>query len=250
MAVENAPEHERIWIEDIYQNIFCGTSQGTRKQADGIVAVWRSSSRSPTRRATWGSARDLQPPRACGNGETVLYDMSTGSIRCDVGGRRGGAASLVRFPPLPEGRQLRQRRLRHRAARHRRQRQRTGSGALIIRYAAPASPRPLRHPTPSTDVWSKRILPQRKPGARSTSRPGFSFFSAPRRSAARQAALCRRTVTRQAHALALAVHDDADGAMLLYCELTKLPLRRAAHLETVAVCDALPEAVAHVAVTM
>ena len=41
MAVENAPEHERIWIEDIYQNIFCGTSQGTRKQADGIVAVWR-----------------------------------------------------------------------------------------------------------------------------------------------------------------------------------------------------------------
>ena len=41
MAVENAPAHERIWIEDIYQNIFCGTSQGTRKQADGIVAVWR-----------------------------------------------------------------------------------------------------------------------------------------------------------------------------------------------------------------
>src|SRR5205085_85532 len=37
MAVESAPEHERIWIEDVYQNIFCGTSQGTRKQADGIV---------------------------------------------------------------------------------------------------------------------------------------------------------------------------------------------------------------------
>ena len=41
MAVENAPEHERIWIEDIYQNIYCGTSQGTRKQANGIVANWR-----------------------------------------------------------------------------------------------------------------------------------------------------------------------------------------------------------------
>ena len=25
MAVENAPAHERIWIEDIYQNVFCGT---------------------------------------------------------------------------------------------------------------------------------------------------------------------------------------------------------------------------------
>ena len=41
VSVENAPTHERLWIEDIYQNIFCGTTQGTRKQADGIVAVWR-----------------------------------------------------------------------------------------------------------------------------------------------------------------------------------------------------------------
>ena len=58
VAVENAPEHERIWIEDIYQNIFCGTSQGTRKQADGIVATWkkmfaRPAAPSPT---AWGSA--------------------------------------------------------------------------------------------------------------------------------------------------------------------------------------------------
>ena len=50
VAVENAPEHERIWIEDIYQNIFCGTSQGTRKQADGIVATWQQDVR-PSRRA-------------------------------------------------------------------------------------------------------------------------------------------------------------------------------------------------------
>jgi TPR repeat protein len=75
MAVENAPPHERIWIEDIYQNIFCGTSSGTRKQADGIVAVWRKMFSRPTSssdRTSGGLAgREAQPQRACGNGEVV-----------------------------------------------------------------------------------------------------------------------------------------------------------------------------------
>jgi TPR repeat protein len=72
MAVENAPEHERIWIEDIYQNIFCGTSQGTRKQADGIVAVWRKMFSRPSPPADrMGLGAELQPQRACGNGELV-----------------------------------------------------------------------------------------------------------------------------------------------------------------------------------
>jgi hypothetical protein len=74
MAVENAPPHERIWIEDIYQNIFCGTSQSTRKQADGFVAVWRKmfSRPSSSDRAGGGLAgREAQPQRACGNGEVV-----------------------------------------------------------------------------------------------------------------------------------------------------------------------------------
>jgi hypothetical protein len=74
MAVENAPPHERIWIEDTYQNIFCGTSSGTRKQADGIVAVWRKMfSRPPASSERSGGlvGRDAQPQRACGNGEMV-----------------------------------------------------------------------------------------------------------------------------------------------------------------------------------
>ena len=58
MAVENAPEHERIWIEDIYQNIYCGTSQGTRKQANGIVANWRQMFARPAApRTGWSLAR-------------------------------------------------------------------------------------------------------------------------------------------------------------------------------------------------
>ena len=72
MAVENAPEHERIWIEDTYQNIYCGTSAGTRQQADGIVARWRkifSPPTAPTERMGLGA--ELQPQRACGNGELV-----------------------------------------------------------------------------------------------------------------------------------------------------------------------------------
>jgi uncharacterized protein len=73
MAVENAPSHERIWIEDIYQNIFCATSQKTRKQADGIAAIWRKmfggTSEAPAQMAL--GAGDLQPRRACENGELL-----------------------------------------------------------------------------------------------------------------------------------------------------------------------------------
>lgn len=70
MAVENAPEHERIWIEDIYQNIFCGTSQGTRKQADGIVAMWKKMFARPAAPAD-RTGLGLEPQRKCGNGEVI-----------------------------------------------------------------------------------------------------------------------------------------------------------------------------------
>ena len=72
VAVENAPEHERIWIEDIYQNIYCGASQGTRQQADGIVARWRKIFSHPSPSGDrMGLGAELQPQRACGNGEVV-----------------------------------------------------------------------------------------------------------------------------------------------------------------------------------
>jgi TPR repeat protein len=73
MAAEHAPANERIWIDDIYQNIFCGTSQGTRQQAQGVVAVWRKIFQQPAdseERMGLG-AKDLQPERACRNGEVV-----------------------------------------------------------------------------------------------------------------------------------------------------------------------------------
>jgi hypothetical protein len=78
MAVENAPAHERIWIEDIYQHIFCGASQGVRKQADGMVAVWRkmfAPPPAPTELMGLGG-HELQPQRTCGNGEVIKIDRA------------------------------------------------------------------------------------------------------------------------------------------------------------------------------
>jgi TPR repeat protein len=95
VAVENAPAHERIWIEDIYHNIFCGTSQGTRKQADGFVARWRKIfSRSASGSDRAGPAgRDVQPERACGNGELVDINRAAPAA----------SAGTALASPRPEG---------------------------------------------------------------------------------------------------------------------------------------------------
>ena len=74
MAVENAPAHERVWIDDIYQNIYCATSQPTRKEANGIVAMWRKVFPRPAppsneRMALGGG--ELQLQRLCKSGEVV-----------------------------------------------------------------------------------------------------------------------------------------------------------------------------------
>jgi uncharacterized protein len=81
MAVENAPEHERVWIDDIYQNIFCGSSQGARKQADGIVAVWRKMFArpvAPSSRMGLG-AQEEQLHRTCGGTGEVVEIQRSGS---------------------------------------------------------------------------------------------------------------------------------------------------------------------------
>lgn len=42
VAVKNARGGDRVWIEDIYQSIYCGASKGVREQATGMVADWDS----------------------------------------------------------------------------------------------------------------------------------------------------------------------------------------------------------------
>lgn len=72
IAVERAPVHERIWIEDIYRVIYCGTASGVRKQADGLIASFRKAY--TARGAGDGNDRmalGLGPTQACSDGEPL-----------------------------------------------------------------------------------------------------------------------------------------------------------------------------------
>lgn len=74
VAVDNAPPQDAMWIEDIYQNIFCGAAEGTRRQATGIVAQWGNRyGRKPTEQRDRSGLAQLTvgPVRTCKNGEVV-----------------------------------------------------------------------------------------------------------------------------------------------------------------------------------
>ena len=75
VAVGHAPPHERVWIEDIYQNIFCNAGEGVRQQATGRVADWhdRYGGRRQEVRSDKSGLDDLaaDPVRTCANGEVV-----------------------------------------------------------------------------------------------------------------------------------------------------------------------------------
>jgi uncharacterized protein len=84
VAVEHAPGRERIWIEDIHQNIYCGASEGTRQEAEVIVADWRRKYGGPKEISDVSGLGGLQPRamRTCNNGEpvlTVARDSSRGT---------------------------------------------------------------------------------------------------------------------------------------------------------------------------
>jgi TPR repeat protein len=74
VAVANAPPNERVWIEDIYQNIFCNAGKGVRAQATGRVAEWhdRYGRRAESRPDKSGlDMLSAEPVRTCANGELV-----------------------------------------------------------------------------------------------------------------------------------------------------------------------------------
>lgn len=74
VAVANAPASERVWIEDIYQNIYCNAGEGVRAQATGQVAEWRTRfGRKVVRQSDKSGLDDLAaaPVRTCANGEMV-----------------------------------------------------------------------------------------------------------------------------------------------------------------------------------
>lgn len=73
VAAENSPPHERIWIEDILQRIYCGVAAGVRQQADGLVASYRHlyGPRGPAGDIASVRPTDTTPTRTCGNGEAL-----------------------------------------------------------------------------------------------------------------------------------------------------------------------------------
>ncbi len=92
LAVENAPASERVWIEDKFQNIFCGAGEGVRQQAQGAVAEWRTKyGRANDDRGSRDGLGAIQPRtvRECSNGELV------------TSGRRGEASATSNSTPAP-----------------------------------------------------------------------------------------------------------------------------------------------------
>ncbi len=75
VAVANAPPNERVWIDDIYQNIYCNAGEGVRRQATGRVAEWRNRyGRRQEQQVADKSGLDqlaVDPVRTCANGEPV-----------------------------------------------------------------------------------------------------------------------------------------------------------------------------------
>jgi hypothetical protein len=92
MAVENAPPHERMWIEDTYASIWCATAQGQRREAEGFIARWRRLfARPPAEPADRLSGRELLPERRCANGEAVVIQRR----------EKSGAVAVAAPPPAP-----------------------------------------------------------------------------------------------------------------------------------------------------
>ena len=91
VSVDNAPPTERLWIEDIYQNIYCGAGEGIRTQATGIVGEWGNRyGRKPHYRDRTGLGTLVaQPTRTCHTGELV------GRIE------QSGATAKVEVPAAP-----------------------------------------------------------------------------------------------------------------------------------------------------
>ena len=105
VAVANAPPHERVWIEDIYQNIFCNAGEGVRQQATGRVAEWHDRyGRRQENRADKLTGLDqltAEPVRTCANGEAVRPIQVPAVVKPSVpseGGRAGHGAAAQPAP--------------------------------------------------------------------------------------------------------------------------------------------------------
>lgn len=80
IAAKNAPASDQVWIDDIYQNIYCGAPQGVREQATGMVAEWdvRYGRKPPLPGRLGLGGLDLAAHRTCADGRPV--PMRSGEV--------------------------------------------------------------------------------------------------------------------------------------------------------------------------
>lgn len=91
VAVENAPMHEKLWIEDTYQSIYCGTPASVRKQAEGLIGSFRENYATRSGRVpVEGDHLAPSPKRTCDSGEVVPVPIREGKA-----GGQGGAGQDV-----------------------------------------------------------------------------------------------------------------------------------------------------------
>ena len=97
VSLENAHPSDRVWIEDFYQNIYCGSGSSTRRQVTGLVADWRERyGRKPDVRDRSGlGTLSAEAVRMCQNGEPVAT-FEGGRIDAVTG------ATVGKLPPLTE----------------------------------------------------------------------------------------------------------------------------------------------------
>lgn len=85
IARRNAPQHELIWIDDIYQNVYCGSSSETRSQVRKKLAEANSQTLRPWVPNDPASLGWLTgPTRVCSDGTEVAFpdvpEMPTASL--------------------------------------------------------------------------------------------------------------------------------------------------------------------------
>ena len=115
LSVESSGDRDRLWIEEIYQTIYCGAAPGVREKAGQLVADWRrrapvgselhadsiEQAVTPNRRATSGrsvAGANVAAVRSCANGE-VVPSVIPGTLPMPAEGQRGGTAPLP--APMP-----------------------------------------------------------------------------------------------------------------------------------------------------
>ncbi|MEQ1648847.1 MAG: tetratricopeptide repeat protein [Hyphomicrobiaceae bacterium] len=102
LALENATPADRLWIEDTYQNIYCGLGEGVRQQSTGLVGNWRRQFLKPLTTdplVPVPQDAELSPVRTCANGDRVIFPHSR------LGGPSSGDTAKLPDAVRPAGSQ-------------------------------------------------------------------------------------------------------------------------------------------------